>query len=192
MSMTTRDMFSKWQWIRKEYGWIVFIVVLLLSNLLWKATVRDDGQGGVSLWGVVDVSAAFDWAVRSTAWLSYHLTRLFIDNVTLTQGHLIGFENRLGIDVVWGCTALKQSVLFTLVMAAATGSGKRKWSYVACCWVVIYLLNVLRITTIALVVGLRPAWEDTIHDWIMKYGFYACLFVLWVIWQESERREKQG
>lgn len=185
------------KWLRKADQWrrnhnaLMFIIALLLANAVWKWAIREGANGEPTLLGTWELSWAFDWAVRWTTTLSGKALGMMLDGTRTIGENGIGFANGLGIEVVWGCTAVKQSVLFGAVMAVSAG-GWRRWGYMVVCWFVIFLLNVGRIVLIGLVVGTSPSWEPTVHDWVMKYGFYACLFALWLVWQERERRSMKN
>lgn len=180
---------------------IIFVVSMLGANVLWKLTIAGDENGtGVTFLGL-DITAPFDFMAVWIAQRSFWWLDLFRDNVYLVSKHIFGFFNGtltlfddVRISVVWGCTGIKQSFIWLIIMLFARGSMEgEKWSFwnkhklwfIPLGWVCIYVFNVFRSVMIALLIENHREMFDFWHTYIFKYAFYAMLFMLWVWWIES-------
>ena len=92
------------------------------------------------------------------------------------------FTTGTGTRIVWGCTGLKQSFIWIVIMLIARGQRKHKLWFIPLGLVCAYLFNILRITLIAIAIEQHPDWFHLLHDYIFKYLFYGMLFCLWVWW----------
>lgn len=164
----------------------VFIVVLFASNALWKFLIRgDDFHKEIMFCGMTDIQFLFQWAIDSTAWCATHILNLFGMDAILSKDNIIFYTNGQGCSIVWGCTAIKQSFIFTLIILFSRGRIKNKLVFIPIGWVVIYLLNIIRITIIAGAVKNNPESFEMLHGFLLKYMFYIIIFFIWVYWEEK-------
>lgn len=163
---------------------IRFMVVLLVGNALWKLTFQGDEAGNYITFLGNDLTYFFSVASAHVAKACYMVVHAFEDTAQLVYGHIITFPNNTTISVVWGCSAVKQGLLFTLIMLCARGKWVHKLWFIPLGWLMVYAFNILRISIIALLIHHHPTWFEFLHAYLFKYLFYGMIFVLWVVWTE--------
>lgn len=180
---------------------IVFVIALFGANLFWKYTVIGEESGGPVTWFGLNITAPFDFMAawitdRAVWWLS-----LVNDNVYRMNDYVFGFVNDtltlnddVRISIVWGCTAIKQSFIWIVIMLTAKGDYNYKfhsWNkfwFIPLGLVCIYAFNIFRIVAIALLIEHHPDMFDFWHLYIFKYLFYGMIFLLWVWWEEKIKK----
>jgi exosortase/archaeosortase family protein len=172
------------------------MITLLVANYFWKFTMNGDEDGEMVTWFGLNITAPFDMMSRHIASVVYWLVDLFRDTVTMVGDYTIRFDSGSGTKIVWGCSGLKQSfiwmmLILTVMKVRKTDSGKALWIkklwYIPLGWACCYVFNILRIFLIAILIEHHPEWFDVLHEYIFKYLFYAMLFGLWVIFVEKIR-----
>lgn len=167
-------------------GIIRFVIAMLAANYFWKYTVLgdEDGRGAVTWFGL-DLTWYFDVLADHIAGIVYAALDGLGINVTLTNGNHIRFpETGVGTSIVWGCTGLKQSFIWLIIMLAARGSWGRKLAYLPVGWLFAYLFNIFRIFMVAILTKNHPEWFELLHTYIFKYLFYGFFFLLWLYYDE--------
>lgn len=159
---------------------LLFVVVLLVSNYVWKFTVHGDelSYGGTVTWLCCDVTLPFDWMSQHIARVVYVIVSLFRDTLSIRGTRLI-WETGSSTGIVWSCTAIKQSFLWLCVMLFASCPWKHKLWFIPLGVVCLYAFNILRITLITLVIEFHPEYFHVLHAYVFKYLFYGFLFALW-------------
>lgn len=161
-----------------------FIFVLLVGNAVWKMVCKGDEAGNYVTCLGYDVTGFFSWASAHVARMSFYVVHFFEEATRLVYGNIIIFPNDVQISIVWGCSAVKQASLFTLIMLFSRGSWVNKLWFVPLGWLAVYLFNILRISIIALLIQHHPTWFEFLHSYLFKYLFYGMIFALWVVWIE--------
>lgn len=176
---------KSWHTIKDELGpyrdIIVFMVALVVSNCIWKLSVR--GEEVCILWGLWDITPVFDSMVA-------HIERA----VLALTGTL------KGVRIVWSCTPLKQMFIWVCLMASTPWifsperskareiAARAGWTLLGL--VGIYLVNIARISAIVAIIQVHPDWFEILHTYIFKYLFYAVMFLLWIGYVEKVRSRK--
>ena len=168
--------------LKPYYDIILFVVALLVANYFWKFTVLGDDGSDQVIWFGMDISRPFDWMVQHIAHVVYWLIHLTNDQVVFYEPSTIHVATGTGTKIVWGCTGLKQSFIWIVIMLVARGSWKHKLWFIPLGLVCAYLFNILRITLIAMAIEYHPDWFSMLHDYVFKYLFYGMLFLLWLLW----------
>ena len=175
-------------------GIIRFVVAMLAANYFWKFTVLGDELGhGAVTWFGIDLTWQFDRLADHIAGIVYAMLQWIDDAVTLTDGNRLRFtETGVGITIVWGCTGVKQSFIWLVIMLAARGRWADKLWYIPAGWVFAYLFNIFRIFMVAVLTKNHPEWFELLHTYLFKYLFYGCFFLLWLLYDEriAHTREK--
>ena len=161
---------------------ILFVVALLAANYFWKFTVLGDEDGIQVTWFGMNITRPFDAMSEHISSVVYWLLSLTNDHVYFFEPNLIHFETGTGTRIVWGCTGLKQSFIWIIIMLVARGSWKHKLWFIPLGLVCAYLFNILRITLIAMAIEHHPGWFEFLHEYLFKYLFYGMLFCLWLWW----------
>ncbi|MBP5307402.1 MAG: archaeosortase/exosortase family protein [Paludibacteraceae bacterium] len=166
-----------------ERDCVLFIAMLLLCNIGWKLLVKGGDETHPMLMGRHDIYFLFAPAIELLTQHCHALLQLTGSDVSM-QGHYLVHPNGNGIEIVWGCTALKQTLLFTVLLLATSGPMRHKLWFVPVGWLLLYLFNLLRISFIVSTVGHHPEWFGILHGCILKYAFYIFIWSLWLIWEE--------
>ena len=104
-------------------GIIRFVVAMLAANYFWKFTVLGDEHGyGAVTWFGMDLTWYFNQMADHIAGVVYTMLSWFDSTVTLTNGNHLRFVSAgIGTSIVWGCTGIKQSFIWLIIMLAARG-----------------------------------------------------------------------
>lgn len=180
---------------------ILFLIAMFGANYFWKFTVTGDETAGPVMWFGLNITAPFDYVAEWTARREFWWLKLIKDNVYLYNKTVVGFFNGtltltddVRIGIVWGCTAIKQSFIWLVIMLLARGSEyDKKYSihnwhklwFVPFGLVCIYCFNVFRVTIIPLLIEHHHDMFDFWHEYVFKYLFYGMIFLLWVVWVEK-------
>ena len=168
-------------------GIIRFVVAMLAANYFWKFTVLGDEHGyGAVTWLGMDLTWYFNQMADHIAGVVYTMLSWFDSTVTLTDGnHLRFVSTGIGTSIVWGCTGIKQSFIWLIIMLAARGRWLDKLWYIPVGWLFAYAFNIFRIFMVALLTRNHPEWFELLHTYLFKYMFYGMFFLLW--WYYDER-----
>ena len=166
---------------------LLFVVALLAANYFWKFTVLGDEGGDQVTWLGMDISRPFDFMAQHIAHVVFWLIHQTNDAVIFFEPSTIHFATGSGTKIVWGCTGLKQSFIWIVIMLVARGSWKHKLWFIPLGLACAHLFNILRITLIAMAIEHHPEWFHVLHDYIFKYLFYGMLFCLWLWWTNAIR-----
>ena len=177
--------------LKPYYDIILFVVALLVANYFWKFTVLGDEGGDQVTWFGMDISRPFDFMAQHIAHVVYWLIQLTNDSAIFLEPSTIHFATGTGTKIVWGCTGLKQSFIWIVIMLIARGSWKHKLWFIPFGLLCAYLFNILRITLIAMAIEHHPDWFELLHDYIFKYVFYGMLFLLWLWWSNHAAKRLQ-
>lgn len=178
---------------KKNRGIILFFVAMFAANIVWKLSVQGvETIDDVQIFGSIDASEFFHNASIHTAMVTYFFTHLFRPNAVFRPDTVIAYSDSLGgINVVWGCTGIKQMFIFTIIMLVAVGSWKKKLWFIPMGLAVCYVYNIFRLVLLALIVEHHREWFDLFHNYILKYVFYGVIFLMWVWWEEVIRKPKK-
>lgn len=165
-------------------GVIGFVVILMVSNLIWKYNVLgDETDTLVTLFGM-DISAPFVYMARHVAELCTWLLHITGHNITLDTWNILRHDNNVSVQIIWGCTGLKQAYIFICIIAFSRGPWAKKMWYIPLGLIVVYLFNIFRITFIIAFIENHHNAFDLLHFYIFKYLFYTIIFIMWVYWEE--------
>lgn len=167
-------------------GVIYFMVILLAAHFFWKLfVIGDESNEYVSFFGM-NISAPFIFMAQHIArlthslldWIGYDIT-LYPDNVLR---HAI---SQNGVWIVWSCTGIKQAYIFFCIIAFYRGPWQHKLWFIPLGIVLVYLFNIFRIALITIIIDKYPEQFEMWHEHILKYAFYAMIFVLWAFWSDQ-------
>lgn len=199
--------------IFKHIIWFLFLFISF--DFLWKLAI-DEGEHGAQL-----IFFGFDltdytyfickWTADASYWVVHSLwgySDFKIDDL------VIYFPDRLRLLIVWGCTGVKQIIMFSFIICFCYGPRKQKLWYIPLAAVFLNLINVLRIALTAIIVkdGF-PDWFIPFNEWynncewdtsvktywkfyedwfqlfhrdVFRWLYYdGVMFLLWLLWQEK-------
>ena len=116
-----------------------------------------------------------------SAWVAEHIL-----GMTFTTGEFaLRFEGHGALLVDESCSAVKWFAHFLVLMLIFPGPWKHKLWFIPAGIVVTHVVNIIRITGLAVVFVNRPDAFEFYHDWIFRPFFYLVLFLMWVLWVEK-------
>lgn len=186
------------QHIEPYHDILLFVICLFAANFFWKYTVigEDAIDAPVSFFGL-DITAPFSLMAEHIARVVYWLTSQVRSTVHYRAPYTMWFDANestargFAVSIVWGCTAIKQSFIWLVIMALARGDWKRKLWFIPLGWLCIYVFNIVRITLIGFLCEYHPWMFSFWHEYFFKYLFYGMLFMLWVWWVERLGKIKE-
>jgi exosortase/archaeosortase family protein len=177
---------SLWAKLATFHSVIIFMLVLLCANLLWKAMIYgDDNDTQVMLFNQFDISVPFNFMVVLTTNAVREIVSFFGYNIHHQHFNEIRFANNNFVTIIWGCTAIKQAFIFLCIMLLTPGSRKSKRWYIPMGLVLVFVFNIIRIAALAMIVEQHREYFHLLHEGLFKYLFYAFIFLIWVIWEEK-------
>jgi exosortase/archaeosortase family protein len=111
--------------------------------------------------------------------------RFLGQKILLIDGIILKYPNGHGIMVIWGCTGIKQTFIFLVIMLLAHGSWKNKLWFIPLGVFLCYIINIARITAITLIVKNNQELFHFYHDYVFKYFYYGLIFLIWLFWEEK-------
>lgn len=165
---------------------LVFMAVLCVVHVLWHYGFSEefdsDGSARLCFLGL-DVSALFyplaDRVAADSLWLVRNV--FGCDGFIYHSGRFVALDRFLSVSMVWNCNGMKQMIFFFLVVLLTPGRHVHKLWFVPLGLIVVYLFNLLRISTILSFSHYNASWFDFMHE-SSKYIFYLVIFGMWVIW----------
>lgn len=87
-------------------------------------------------------------------------------------------------EIVWGCTSVKQIIMFFFIMLTTFGKFGHRMSFFLCSIPLIGIFNILRITAITCLSVEDMSTFNYWHDSVFRIIYYIFLFALWLLWAE--------
>lgn len=161
---------------------LLFLLILFVVNILWKLSVTENViTHNVELFRCVNITPIFDFFVKyNVKIITFFLTFFGYDFYVNPEAKII-FSSGVFVQVVWGCSAVKQSFIFLCIMLVQKGSWKHKLWYLPISIIILLIFNSLRLVCLTLIEEANPSLFYFSHT-IMKYIFYLIIFILWWIW----------
>ena len=181
---------SIWKVLSPLKGILIFIVILILSHFFWKFNVLGDESGKeVTFWGL-NISMPFIFMADHITSVVENVIAFFQIPYHRYENNLIWFFTGNSVQIIWGCTGIKQSFIFFLILLFSPGPWKHKIWYIPLGLFVSYVFNVFRITIITISMENHPSWFHFLHEYFFKYLYYALIFGIWLIWEEKFNHQK--
>ena len=92
------------------------------------------------------------------------------------------FNNQAVVRIVEGCNGISVIILFIAFIVAFSGSLKNTLLFIFGGSLIIYILNVLRISILTVLLYYFPNYTHLLHGVLFPLIIYGSVFVLWVIW----------
>ena len=162
---------------------ISFIFALILSQLIWKVMFYDDFDNCrwdskyLNITHIID-NYCFFIANIAEKYLKYF-------NIEYVQnGNMFYFDNNTSLGIVWGCTGIKQTIVFIISILLSRGSIIYKIPYIISGSILVFCINIFRILMLLLTTLHRVDLFYIMHEYFFKILFYVFIFFLWAIWIE--------
>jgi len=169
------------------WGVVYFIALLLFTHFLWKLVVDGDLHSQqIAIFGK-DLTTQFHSLAAFTARTVHWFVRLFpnTDDFLINDTRLHFQNENFIINIIWGCTGVKQLYIFIVIMAFYKGPWKKKLWYIPMGCVILWVYNIIRIAAICYLIIGHPERFDFLHEGLFRYILYGLIFLLWVIWEEK-------
>ncbi len=177
--------------IADNKGILLFFVAMFGANMLWKLLISgSEDTATIILLGRYDLSPVFDAISEQVARVTYFFVRIFDNSVVLTNGNVLGIAGGRAVQVVWSCSGVKQMFIFLVIMLFASGSWKNKLWFVPMGLIACYFINIFRTTALTLMINYNYELFQLMHHYILKYLYYALIFLIWVAWEECLKNIK--
>jgi exosortase/archaeosortase family protein len=199
----------------KDIIW--FLCLFLIFEFIWKLCVHQGEDERTLLVLGKDLTSYTDeiclWTAKSVHWFVHDLfgyNGFYIDGITLQ------FKDSIPIDIIWGCTGLKQLFMFAFILLFYFGPRKKKYWYIPMSLIILALINILRLAIIFIIIkDPVPEWFISFNEWyngrtwdnsqasyiqfykdwfnvfhrdIFTWIYYdGVIFILWLIWEEKIR-----
>ena len=151
---------------------ITFLGIYLSWMLLYEWLIHP--------WGKLDTLVIND----SSQWALYLLEKLhyptFIGNNPTIR--TIGIDGTHGLWIGDPCDGITLFALFTSFILAYPGSWKHKLWFIPAGITLIHTLNIIRITSLCIVVLKKPEWLEFNHTYLWQIFMYGFVFLLWFAW----------
>lgn len=199
MTEVTRN--KKLQKIKEELepfkGISWFLVLLFFFHYLWVFSVDGYMEGdNMYIFGKECTPDWFDavslWFAKAAEWF----VRLFPGNEDfIRDGRILFFpDGNIRTIIVWGCTGIKQTFIFTGIMLFYRGPLLKKLWYIPLGVIILTIYNIIRIGMISILTNGHPERFEFLHDGVFRVIYYAIIFALWLVWEELiiNKRNKNG
>ena len=155
----------------------IFVLILLGFHFLYVALIDENlvipGLEGLYFYLQHQLFLHSAWVVENL-W-GYDIVR---------EGHSMRFATGGGIVVDESCSAVKWFAHFLVLMILFPGPWKHKAWFIPAGLAITHLVNIIRVSGLAVVYVHRPENFEFFHDYIFRPFFYFVLFILWVAWVE--------
>ena len=75
--------------------------------------------------------------------------------------------------------------IFLVIMLCAQGKWRNKLWFIPLGLALCYAINILRTTSLILIIKSHYNLFPLMHLYILKYLFYILMFLIWVAWEEK-------
>ncbi len=201
---------------------IWFLCVFLIFEFIWKVCVHQGENERILLVLGKDLTSYTEgmnrWTAEAVYWFTHDL--LGYHNFHLINDITLYFESSIHVDIIWGCTGLKQLFMFTFILAFYYGPIKKKLWYIPLSLFILLLINILRLVVIFVIIkDPFPEWFISVNEWynqrtwintkecyqlfytdwfnvfhrdIFTWIYYdGVIFILWLIWEEKINKPYQ-
>lgn len=195
-----------------------FLCLFLIFDFIWKICVHQGEDERILLVLGKDLTSYTTGISQWTADLIYWFVHTLFGYQDFHQhGTILYFENSLYVDIIWGCTGLKQLLMFSFIMFFYYGPAKKKLWYIPLALLILLLINILRLAVIFIIIkGPFPEWFISANEWynnrtwinskecyetfykdwfnvfhkdVLTWIYYdGVIFVLWLVWEEKIRK----
>lgn len=200
----------------KYIAW--FLCLFLIFELIWKLCVHQGADERILLVFGKDLTSYTEginlWTAKSIYWFMHDL--LGYQDFKLIGTNLY-FVGSIPIEIIWGCTGLKQLFMFSFILIFYYGPAKKKLWYIPLSLFILIFINILRLSIILIIIkDPFPEWFISVNEWYNNrtwvntrecyYQFYndwfnvfhkdiftfiyydGVIFILWLIWEEKIRK----
>jgi len=124
------------------------------------------------------IRSIINWTDSVLHLLGYNTFKVLGD----TEFQSVGIDGSQGVWVGAACNAVTLFFLFAVFVLAYPGHQKSKIWFVPLGIFTIHLINIMRVTALALISFYKPEWLDFNHTYTFTFLVYGYIFSLWILW----------
>jgi exosortase/archaeosortase family protein len=110
----------------------------------------------------------------------------------VVMGKTVKISGATGILLDRGCLGRNLMGLYAGIILAYPGRIISKTWYIPMGIILIIIINILRITSLVIIMKYYPQYVDINHEVIFHYTVYILTFLLWLIWINKFSNKKLG
>lgn len=157
-----------------------FIVRFIMLFALWKVLFH-------FIWTVPHYLEAYnefslDVISMILQQVSVILTFVGHEVVIVEPERLVGIVGTVGVSVGEPCIGFGIHALFVALIISYGNQWAKKWWFLLVGTSLIYILNLTRITALAIMVQYDQSIWDLNHKFIFKFIIYSVIFIFWMLW----------
>ncbi len=95
---------------------------------------------------------------------------------------VFGIDGSNGVWIGGPCNGVTLMFLFAIFIIAYPGNTKAKFWYLPAGILAVYLINIIRIVSLALIAYYAPQYLDFNHTYTFTFIAYSAVFGLWMLW----------
>jgi exosortase family protein XrtF len=163
--------------IRKNKQLIQFLLLCISAYLIWSMLYNQwiGPDRRVDFWLSKIEAKEVQWILH----LMGYPTELVME---YNYKHLFYYEGKKMVGVAHACNGLVLFPLFSFFILLTNGVWKRKFIYIVMGCILIYHVNILRITALFFVKLHNPAALEFNHKYTFTILVYGFIFYLWHLW----------
>lgn len=197
----------------KDILW--FLCLFILFEFIWKLCVHVGEDERILIVLGKDITRYTEGINLVTAEIIYWVIHDFFGNHDFfINGTTLMFKNSIPIEIVWGCTGLKQLLMFSFILTFYFGPLRKKLWFLPMSLLILLVVNILRLVIIFYIIkNPFPEWFISANEWynnrvwsntkenyiqfyrdwfnvfhrdIFTWIYYdGVIFILWLIWEEK-------
>jgi len=158
------------RWLKSDIAKFLIkaLGIYLIWYLVYDCWLLPDGR--LDLWMASNVASVCAGVLHSMGFDVY------------VAGRMFGIGEAPGIWLADGCTGISAMGLFVGFIIAYPGRWTARIAYIITGVGIIYFVNILRNTTLAVTQVYWPAFFEVTHDYSTTAIFYIVIFCMWIFW----------
>jgi len=165
---------NKKYWLRFLVGGLIFFVIaIVFYQLIRKVEFIDNLYVAILNKFAIFLLDASQWLVSLFGYetVTYGKTIKIIDSLTT-----------MGVYLDRGCMGRNVMLSYAGLITIFPGPWKQKIWYIPTGVIILILVNIIRISGLAIIAHCCPEYSDVNHHVIFKYTAWAVIFIMWIIW----------
>lgn len=124
--------------------------------------------------------------IKLSNFIIYHILTIHSES----DGAIIKIPNGRSIELVTGCTGLKQIIQLSIILIFIPGPGKKKIWYIPLSAIILFLAAIIHFLILTVTLYKAPDFFTFFHDHVSRWFFFLVFFLVWVYWEEKIRKLK--
>ncbi len=154
-----------------------FLLAYILLTFIYQSYLRQFNVEKFEVDGFTKLVAS----QAKEAMLFFHFEADIKTNVK-ESGINLFYNKKLIAQIIEGCNGVSVIILFVSFVIAFSGKIKPTVLYILGGTLLIHILNVLRISSLCVLMYYFPKQEHLFHGVIFPLFIYGVVFILWIIW----------